>query len=445
MQRPRLKTRLPQATDNILIIVQNLSVPFDRRVWQESTSLRRAGFGVAVICPTSKMYPKRYERIEGVDIYRYPLLIEADTSIVGYFLEFVYCWLATLWLTLVAYRERPFQVIQACNPPDTYFAIALLFRPLGVKFVFDYHDLCPELYVAKGHAKKGVVLRVLLLLERMTLRTADMVIATNESYRKLATGRGGVPERKVVVVRSGPRREWSCGSKPQSELKQGHKYLVVFVGQIGKQDGVDYLLRAISIYRRTSGKDTLFTIIGGGPHESAMHHLSGELGITDDLYFAGRVSDEQLRCYLATADLCVDPDPWTEFTNLSTMNKIVEYMALGRPTVAFDLLEHRRSALGAARYVEPNNVAKFAAAIREVLEDTTAQARMSKVAAERFQQELAWEVSEELLLKAYGELLSEVSAAKKVKKGNPLLLAVARSVGRVLSGLAVAIFESGHA
>ena len=447
MQQPRAKTRLSQATDNILIIVQNLPVPFDRRVWQESTSLRQAGFGVAVICPTSKMHPKRYERLEGIDIYRYPLLLEADTSIVGYFIEFVYCWLATLWLTLVAYRERPFQVIQACNPPDIYFAIALLFRPFGVKFVFDYHDLCPELYVAKGHPKKGVVFRVLLLLERMTLRSADIVIATNESYREIASSRGGVPEQKIVVVRSGPRREWSCLSEPQSELKQGHKYLVVFVGQIGKQDGVDYLLRAISIYRRTCGKDTLFTIIGGGPLEPAMRELSTELAITDSVYFTGRVSDERLRSYLATADLCVDPDPWTEFTNLSTMNKIVEYMSLGRPTIAFDLLEHRRSALGAARYVEPNNVAKFAMAMRELLEDKTSQARMSKLATERFQQELAWEVSEEELLHAYGELLREVdfSAAAKAKKRNPLLLAVARSVGRVASGVAVALFENGHA
>lgn len=447
MQQPRPKTRLPQAKGNVLIIVQNLPVPFDRRVWQESTSLRRAGLGVAVICPTSKMHSKRYERIEGVDIYRYPLLIEADTSFVGYFLEFVYCWLATLWLTLVAYRERPFQVIQACNPPDTYFLIALLFRPLGVRFVFDFHDLCPELYMAKGHSKKGVVFRILLLLERLTLRSADLVIATNESYRELAIKRGGAPDQNVVVVRSGPRREWSRFAAAQPKLKQGRKYLVVFVGQIGKQDGVDYLLRAISVYGRNCCKDTLFTIIGGGPLELAMRELSAELSITDSVYFTGRVSDEWLRSYLATADLCVDPDPWTEFTNLSTMNKVVEYMSWGRPTIAFDLLEHRRSALGAARYVEPNNVAKFAMAMRELLEDKTAMARMSKFATERFQKELAWEVSEETLLLAYSELLREFnfSASKKVKRGNPLLLAVARTVGRLVSGLAVALFEKEHA
>lgn len=423
-QQPEPRTRLRQTTNNVLIIVQNLPVPFDRRVWQESTSLRRAGFGVAVICPTSRMHPKRYEHLEGVDIYRYPLLLEADTNIVGYFLEFIYCWLATLWLTLVAYRHRPFQVIQACNPPDIYFAIALLFRPIGVKFVFDYHDLCPELYAAKGHPKKGVIFNILLLLERLTLRSADMVIATNESYRELVGSRGGVPAQKIVVVRSGPRRDWSRLSKPRSALKHGHKYLVVFVGQIGKQDGVDYLLHAVSIYRRTYGKDTLFTIIGDGPLGPAMRRLSAELGITDHVYFTGRVSDQQLRSYVATADVCVDPDPWTEFTNLSTMNKIVEYMALGKPTIAFDLLEHRRSALGAVRYVEPNNVPKFAAAIRDLLEDKPARAQMSKVATERFKKELAWEVSEEKLLYAYAGLLNEADcAASKDAKGGESIIA----------------------
>ena len=188
-------TALRSSRRNILIIVQNLPVPFDRRVWQEANTLRLAGFGVAVICPKSKTYSKSYERQDGVDIYRYPLLIEADNSVVGYVLEFVCCWFATLWLAFRAYCKCPFHVIHACNPPDTYFGIALLFRPLGVKFVFDHHDLCPELYVAKGHAKSGLIYRTLLLLERMTFRTADMVIAANESYRQVAKTRGGVPGR----------------------------------------------------------------------------------------------------------------------------------------------------------------------------------------------------------------------------------------------------------
>jgi len=395
----------PRSAGNILIIVQNLPVPFDRRVWQEANTLRRSGFGVAVICPKSKMYAKSYERLDGVEIYRYPLLIEADNSVAGYFLEFVYCWFATLLLAFVAYLRCPFHVIQACNPPDTYFAIALLFRPLGVKFVFDHHDLCPDLYVAKGRARKGLVYQILLFLEWATFRTADMVIAANGSYREVAKTRGGVPDRKIVVVRSGPRREWAKHCTANSELKQGRKYLAVFVGQIGKQDGVDYLLRAIHVYRRCYGKDTLFAIIGGGPSELDMRSLAAELGVTDCVRFTGRVSDEQLRSYLSAADVCVDPDPLNEFSNASTMNKIVEYMSLGKPIIAFDLLEHRRSALEAALYIEPNDVAKFASGVRELLEDIPKRARMSKFAKERFQHTLAWEISEENLLRTYSELL----------------------------------------
>jgi glycosyltransferase involved in cell wall biosynthesis len=386
---------------NILIIVQNLAVPFDRRVWQEAMTLRSAGFGVAVICPKSKMYPRGYERLEGVDIYRYPLLIEADDSAVGYFCEFLYCWFATLWLACRVYLKCPFDVIHACNPPDTYFGIALLFRPLGVKFVFDHHDLCPELYVAKGHEKGGVIYRLLLLLEWMTFRTADMVVATNDSYRDIAKTRGGVPDNKIVVVRSGPRRAWTQHSGPAPNLKQGREYLVVLLGQIGKQDGVDYLLRSIQVYRRHYGNDTFFVIIGEGPSQREMQRLACDLGVTDCAHFTGRICDDQLCAYLSTAEVCVDPDPWTEFTNISTMNKIIEYMSFGKPIVAFDLLEHRRSALEAARYVQPNHVSKFASGIRELLEDKQMQQRMSKFARERFQSVLAWELSEEHLIRAY--------------------------------------------
>jgi glycosyltransferase involved in cell wall biosynthesis len=393
------------AARSILIIVQNLPVPLDRRVWQETNTLTRAGFKVAIICPKSATYSKSYERVQGVDIYRYPLLIEANNSVVGFAFEFVYCWLATLLLTCRAYYRRPFGVIHACNPPDTYFAIALLLRAFGVKFVFDHHDLCPDLYVAKGHPPKGVIYRLLLFLEKMTFRTADLVITTNESYRDVAKSRGGVPERKLVVVRSGPRREWAQSCYPNPELKQGRKYLVVSLGQIGNQDGIDYLLRAISIYSRDYGDDTLFVIIGEGPSQPDMRRMASHLGINGCVFFTGRVSDDQLCSYLATADACVDPDPWTEFTNLSTMNKIIEYMSLGKPIVAFDLLEHRRSALDAAHYVKPNDVSKLAISMRELLEDEQRRERMSKFGRQRFQDALAWEVSEEYLVRAYNELV----------------------------------------
>ncbi|HUD65759.1 MAG TPA: glycosyltransferase family 4 protein [Candidatus Sulfotelmatobacter sp.] len=390
---------------NILIIVQNLPVPMDRRVWQEATSLRRHGFGVAVICPKSSAFPASYERLEDVDIYRYPLIHEGDQSAVGYFVEFVYCWLATLWLVLKAYAHRPFHAIQACNPPDTFFALALLFRPLGVKFVFDHHDLCPELYLAKGHTRTGVLYRGLLMLERMTFKSAHAVIAVNESHRVIALGRGGVANERVTVVRSGPRWDWPDGHSPNPKLKRGRKYMVMYVGVMGEQDGVDHFLRAIQTYRTIAPDDALFAFVGGGTDQPRMKALAEQMGLGPIVHFTGRIPDDQLRAYLATADVGVDPDPLTDFNNLCTMNKIIEYMSFGRPVVAFDLMEHRRSAESAAVYVPGNDDAAMGRAIRELLLDVERRRAMSEFALTRFREELAWENSEQRLIAVYRQLL----------------------------------------
>ena len=275
---------------NILIIVQNLPVPFDRRVWQEAASLRRAGFGVTVICPKKKMYTKSAEQLEGVQILRYSMLCDADKATVAFFIEFIYCWLATLWLAIKAYIHQPFHAIHACNPPDTYFALALLFRPLGVKFVFDHHDLCPEMYLAKGQAHKGLLYRGLLLLERLTLRCADAVIAVNESHRDIAIRRDKIGVDKITIVRSGPRRFWSEIQAFRPECKKGRHYLVVFLGEMGSQDGMDYLLRTIRHYADSYPKDVLFTLIGGGPEQHRVVKMAHQLGLDDWITFTGRVT-----------------------------------------------------------------------------------------------------------------------------------------------------------
>jgi len=406
--------------DSILIIVQNLPVPFDRRVWQEATSLQKAGFGVAVICPKKKIYTKSYEQLEGVDIYRYPLIYEAGQGVIGYFVEFVYCWLASLVLAIKAYIHRPFQVIHACNPPDTYFALAMLFRPLGVKFVFDHHDLCPEMYVAKGRPRSGWLYRGLLWLERKTLRQADAVIAVNHSHRDIALDRGGIAAEKVVIVRSGPRRCWADIHNSTPELKQGRKFMVMYLGEMCEQDGVDYLLRAIVLYKERYGEcDTLFALIGGGPDQQRMRKMATELGLDGMVHFTGRVSDEDLWSYLSTADVCVDPDPLTEWSNLSTMNKMIEYLAFGRPVVAFELREHKNTAGDTAQFVEPNNVTAMAETIRALLMDDEQRARMSRHGRERFREQLAWERSEEELVALYQRLLgvpqSAMGQTKKLK------------------------------
>ncbi len=392
---------------NILIIIQNLPVPLDRRVWQECISLYRAGFGVAVVCPKMKGFTKGYEQLEGIEIYRYRMIFEANLGVLGYFVEFVYCWLAALCLSVKAYMKRPFHVIQACNPPDTYFALAWLFRPFGVKFVFDHHDLCPELYVAKGHSRKSLLYSGLLALESMTMRSAHMVIAVNESHRAIALGRGGVDDKRISVVRSGPRRGWPDGHMPCPELKRGRQHMVIYLGVMGEQDGVDHLLRAIQTYCFLAPDDTLFALVGGGPNLARMKRMAEEMNLGPAVHFTGRIPDDKLRDYLATADLGVDPDPFTEFNNLCTMNKIIEFMAFGLPVVAFDLKEHRYSAESAAVYVPGNDDDAFGRAIRELLLDKERRASMSLFARQRFSKFLAWENSEKRLIAAYEKLFEQ--------------------------------------
>lgn len=405
---------------NILIIVQNLPVPFDRRVWQEATSLRRDGFGVTVICPKKGSCKAGYERLENVDIYRYKLIYEAGNGVLGYFVEFIYCWLATLWLAIKAYYKRPFHAIHACNPPDTFFALALLFRPLGVKFVFDHHDLCPEMYVAKGRLRAGLLYRALLMLERLTLKSAHAVIAVNQSHRAIALKRGGVAPEKIEIVRSGPRSDWASINTPEPELKRGRRYMVLYLGEMCEQDGVDHLLRAIEVYRTIAADDTLFAFVGGGPDQPRINAIAQEMGLGPAVHFTGRIPDAELWAYLSTTDVCVDPDPLSEWSNVSTMNKIIEYMAFGRPIVAFDLLEHRRSACSAAIYVEPNSHAAMARAIRDLLLDPERRQVMSQFARARFSEALAWENSEKQLIATYRHLLEpetrsgEMDAAGRV-------------------------------
>ena len=390
---------------SILIIVQNLPVPFDRRVWQEATTLQSAGYNVAVICPKKYIHRKSFEVLDGVKIYRYPLIYEADQGALGHVFEIVYCWLASLYLAAKAYVHRPFHVIHACNPPDTFFALALLFRPMGVKFIFDHHDLSPEMFVAKGKSKGGLLYKGLILLERWTFKTADIVIAVNESHKEIAVQRGGIAANKIVIVRSGPKSSWASISSRDDSLKKGKKYMALYLGEMCAQDGVDHLLKAIRRYKNDFTDDTEFIFVGGGPDQQRLRALSTQMGLDDVAYFTGRISDEELWRYLSTADVCVDPDPKTEWSNLSTMNKIIEYMSFGKPIVAFDLLENRRSALDAALYVQNNNTDEYSKEIRFLLENMDVRRKMSKFARERFENELCWENSAKVLVQTYDSIL----------------------------------------
>jgi glycosyltransferase involved in cell wall biosynthesis len=387
----------------VLMLVENLPSPFDRRVWQEASTLRDAGYVVSIVCPTGKGYEKRFEEIAGIHIWRYGLPAEAEGAL-GYALEYAAALFWTLLLSVRVALTRGVDIVHACNPPDLLFLIGGLFKLCGRKFVFDHHDINPELYEAK-FGRRDFFYRLLLALERWTFRTADISIATNESYKRIATGRGGMPAARVFVVRSGPSLERLKVLPPQPALKRGRRYLVGYVGVMAKQEGIDYLLRAARhIVRDLGRRDVHFGLVGGGTSLEAMKALAQELGIADFVTFTGRVPDEALLAMLNTADVCVNPDSANEMNDKSTMNKIMEYMALGKPMVQFDLAEGRYSAQRASLYARRNDALDLAAKIVELLDDPARRAEMGKYGRRRVEHELAWTHEAPKLLAAYEAL-----------------------------------------
>ncbi|MBC8154138.1 MAG: glycosyltransferase family 4 protein [Bacteroidetes bacterium] len=408
---------------HILIIVENLPVPFDRRVWQEATTLREAGAEVSIICPIMKGYTARFEQIDGIDIYRHPLATEASGAM-GYLAEYGSAMFWWYRLSIQIYRRKPFHVIHGCNPPDLIFTVALPFKAFGVKYVFDHHDINPELYIAK-YGRKDMLYRLMLLLERWTFQTADFSIATNDSYREIAMRRGGMPADKVVVVRSGPKLERLKLGPGDEQYKKGRRYLVGYLGVIGEQEGIDLLLAAVKmiVARR---QDVQFAIVGGGTSLAKMELLAVELGVSDYVDFYGRVSDEMLVNVLNTADVCVNPDSPTEMNNLSTMNKIMEYMALTKPIVQFDLKEGRVSAQRASLYAAPDNIADFAEKIAWLLDHENERRSMGEFGYQRVLTELSWTHERGKLLELYDRVLASFAKQPIVSRqplNNPLSLA----------------------
>jgi glycosyltransferase involved in cell wall biosynthesis len=390
----------------ILILVENLPAPFDRRVWQEATTLRAHGFQVAIICPTGKGYEKHYEEIGGIAIYRYALPVEAEGS-VAYLWEYGAALWHTLRLTWKVRRECGFDAIHACNPPDLFFLIGGFFKRFcGTRFLFDHHDLNPELYEAK-FGRRDFFWKLLIWLERQTFRTADVTIATNESYRKVAIERGGMNPARVFVVRSGPDLDRLKILPPKEELKKGRRYLVGYVGVMGRQEGIDLLLQAVRYIIREMGRtDVHFGLVGGGTSLQEMQKLAMEFGISDHVTFTGRVSDREMLEMLNTADVCVNPDVANDMNDKSTMNKIMEYMALAKPIVQFDLSEGRYSAQEASVYAERNNPEDFARKIVELLDDPERRRRMGEFGRRRVEEELEWRYEAPKLLAAYAALFA---------------------------------------
>ncbi len=375
---------------SVLIIVENLAVPFDRRVWMECRALAAAGYRVSVISPKGKGATARHEVLEGVHVYRHDMPLEADSPR-GYVVEYA----AALWrewrLARRVKRERGFEVVQVCNPPDLLFIVAAWFKVLyGARVVFDHHDISPELYEAK-YERRDVFYQALRLAERLTFAVADVVIATNESYRTIALTRGHKRSEDVFVVRNGPDLSRFVETPPEPAYKKGRRYLVGYVGTMGEQEGIDYLLRAVRILVHDLERhDFSFTIIGGGPAVEGLRRLSRELGVEDYVEFPGRVSDEELLRRLSTCDLCVNPDPKTPFNDASTMTKIMDYMALGKASVQFDLTEGRRSAGEASVYALPNDETDLARQIVALAEDEQRRAEMGRLGRRRMEEALDW-------------------------------------------------------
>jgi glycosyltransferase involved in cell wall biosynthesis len=396
----------------ILIIVQNLPVPFDRRVWLECQALVSAGYHVTVVCPKGEGDPA-YQVVDTVEVYKYRPYAPGGSKL-GFVAEYGYSFLATAWLTFKARRSGQFAAMQACNPPDIFWPIAVALRALDrTRFVFDHHDLCPELYESRFSDGPRLPLRLLRAMERRTHRTADHVIATNDSYRDVAVTRSGKPEADVSVVRSGPDPVRLRRGPEHPELRRGRRFLAAYIGVMGPQDGVEIVVRAADfVIHKLGREDIAFTLIGKGDCFDDLVALRDELGLAGDVEFTGRAPDDLVARILSTADVGLSPDPKNPLNDLSTMNKTMEYMAFGLPVVAFDLRETRVSAADAAVYVRPNDIVDYGAAIADLMDDEPRRSRMGKLGRARVEQKLAWSHQERAYLGVYRRLLADTATGR---------------------------------
>lgn len=397
---------------HVLIVVQNLPVPLDRRVWLECQALVEAGYRVSVICPKGPGDPD-HQRLDGVSIHKYPPAPQA-TGALGYLREFTYSWLHTARLARQVWRREPFQALQACNPPDTYWALARLYRSRGVTFVYDQHDLNPEVFRSRfgepRTATQKAQYRTLLWLERRTYRGADHVIATNESYRAVAQRRGGRAPSDVTVVRSGPDTSRMQPGPVRAELRRGRRHLAVYLGVMGPQDGVDLVLRALDVLVHRMGRDDVHVaLLGFGDCLADLRALSTRLDLDDHVTFTGRADAAMIGEYLSTADVGLSPDPKNPLNDVSTMNKTMEYMAYGLPVVAFDLVETRVSGGEAAVYVEPgappDDADRYAKAVADLLDDQPRRKAMGAAGRDRAVHVLDWAPQREKYVAVYDLLL----------------------------------------
>jgi glycosyltransferase involved in cell wall biosynthesis len=402
----------------ILIIVENSPVPLDPRVWKQARSLHAAGYEVIVLCPRNRNAQEGYEFLDGIRIYRHPTAKEGSGHW-GYFSEYTY---ALFWEFLYSwwiYLRHGFHVIQGCNPPDDIFLVALPFKLFGVKYIFDHHDVNPELYLSK-YGKKNLLYKLLLCLEKSTFRCSDVVMSTNNSYRDIAITRGGVRADGVFVVRNGPSRETFKVVAPNPSLKQGKRYLVGYVGVMNSQDGLDILIDVALRVKNLGRHDIHFTCVGGGPELAILRKLVQDKQLEDMMTFTGFVPDAEMLEILSTADVCVNPDRPCQMNSMSTMIKIMEYMALGKPIIQFEGTEGRFSAQEASLYSNGDDgVVGFAERLLWLLDHPEERERMGQFGRRRVETELAWEYSVQNLLAAYEKAFSKTRGKSALQPARP--------------------------
>jgi glycosyltransferase involved in cell wall biosynthesis len=390
----------------VLIIVQNQSVPPDPRVLQEARSLRANGYDVTVLSPRRKEWPRGHEIVDGIRIYRHPTPREGYTPL-GYLWEYACSFLWEFLYTWWIYLRHGFDVIQGCNPPDNIALVALPFKLFGAKYIFDHHDTCPELYTAKG-GKKGIIYKVLLWLEKVTYRCSDVVMVTNGSYKDLAMERGGLPADDVFIVRNGPNPQVFKPVSPNPAFKHDKRYLVGYVGCMNVQDGLDILVEVAEYIKGLGRRDIGFVCVGAGSELPKLQKMVKDRDLVEMVNFTGRVPDRELLEILSTADICVNPDRPCEMNDISTMIKIMEYMALAKPIVQFDSKEGRVSAREASLYADKiDQVSDFGNKILWLLERPDERRRMGEFGRTRVENELAWERSVGNLLATYERAFSK--------------------------------------
>jgi glycosyltransferase involved in cell wall biosynthesis len=404
---------------HVLIVVQNLPVPLDRRVWLECQALRAAGYEVSVICPKGPDDPS-HEVLDGVHLHKYRPAPPTEKAL-DYVVEFAYSWVRTALLSVRVNHRRRIDLLQACNPPDTYWLLALLWRVATrgrVRFVFDHHDLNPEVYLSRFGVPTGrggrAQLAGLRWLERRTFATADQVISTNESYRRIAIERGGVPRERTAVVRSGPDTRRMRPVTPDPELRRGRAEMLVYLGIMGPQDGVDIVLRVAHRLVTEYGRDIHVALLGFGDCLEGLKHLAVDLGLGDRVTFTDRAEPATIASYLSAADVGISPDPLSPLNDVSTMNKTMEYLAYALPVVAFDLVETRVSGGGAAVYVDPHGdrdlcVKRMAIAVADLLDDPRRRAEMALAGRRRAEAVLDWRPQRDVYVSVYDAMTGHTS------------------------------------